>query len=263
VVVPAHGHPQGEDWAEKIVSELGGLLGVPCADVELAERNGVMGSLSRNVTPDGWNLVHGGILLSSLYPEYQEGQLDPPGRPGHSPATVMDALAPCDSPLESGGLSSPAVFAGYLVLDAWVANQDRHDQNWAVLRRAAAPGDLRLAPSFDHASSLGSGEMDTRRARLLSQPDGVARWAERGRAHRFAHDPAGGRAAIPSLVDTALDALERAGGRARPYWLDRLDAVEPSAVAAIVAKAPRLSDVAGRFVVELLDINRRRLLRDR
>jgi hypothetical protein len=130
VVVPAHGHPQGEDWAEKIVSELGGLLGVPCADVELAERNGVMGSLSRNVTPDGWNLVHGGILLSSLYPEYQEGQLDPPGRPGHSPATVMDALAPCDSPLESGGLSSPAVFAGYLVLDAWVANQDRHDQNW-------------------------------------------------------------------------------------------------------------------------------------
>jgi hypothetical protein len=45
--------------------------------------------------------------------------------------------------------------------------------------------------------------------------------------------------------------------------LDRLDAVEPSAVAAIVAKAPRLSDVAGRFVVELLDINRRRLLRDR
>ena len=51
VVVPSHGHPQGEDWAEKIVCELGGLLGVPCADVEFAERNGVIGSISRNVTP--------------------------------------------------------------------------------------------------------------------------------------------------------------------------------------------------------------------
>ena len=40
VVVPAHGIPQGEDWAEKIVSELGRMLGVPCAEVDLAVRGG-------------------------------------------------------------------------------------------------------------------------------------------------------------------------------------------------------------------------------
>jgi hypothetical protein len=44
VIVTASGHRQGEDWTEKIVSELGGLLGVPCAEIELAVRRGVPGS---------------------------------------------------------------------------------------------------------------------------------------------------------------------------------------------------------------------------
>jgi hypothetical protein len=51
VVVHASGHRQGGDWAEKIVSEVGLLLGVPCAEVQLAERHGVRGSLSRNARP--------------------------------------------------------------------------------------------------------------------------------------------------------------------------------------------------------------------
>ena len=263
VVVPAHGQPQGEDWAEKIVGALGRLLGVPCADNELAERDGVAGSLSRNVTPDGWNLVLGAILLSSRGPDYEEGQFRPPGRPGHSPRAIVDALASCAAPTTCPGLSAPEAFAGYPVLDAWVANQDRHDQNWAVLRRAAASGDLRLAASFDHASSLGFNELDDRKTRLLRQPGGVAAWAERGRAHRFEHDPRLPRHAIPSLVDTALAALELAGERASTYWFDRLAAVRQADIEAIVARTPRLSDLAATFVLELLDVNRRRLLRDR
>jgi len=149
------------------------------------------------------------------------------------------------------------------VLDAWVANQDRHDQNWAVLRRAAAPGDLRLAASFDHASSLGFNELDGRRARLLRQHGGLATWAERGRAHRFEHDPALPRHAIPSLVDTAHEMLGIVGKKAGAHWLDRLAAVEQGDIEAVVARTPRLSDLAATFVLGLLDVNRRRLLRDR
>jgi hypothetical protein len=33
------GHVHGEDWAEKAVSHLAGLLGVPCARIELAHMN--------------------------------------------------------------------------------------------------------------------------------------------------------------------------------------------------------------------------------
>jgi hypothetical protein len=50
VVVAANGHRQGEDWAEKIVSELGRSLGVPCAEVQLAVRAGVRALISRNVS---------------------------------------------------------------------------------------------------------------------------------------------------------------------------------------------------------------------
>lgn len=167
VVTPQHGHPQGEDWAEKIVSELCPLLGVPCAEVELAERHGVPGSISRNVTPDGWNRVLGSILLGTVVEDYQEGQLNPPGRPGHSPLMIMNALVGCQPPPGCGDLTAAETFAGYLVLDAWVANRDRHDQNWAVVRRAASPGGLQLAPSYDHASSLGFSLFDERRERLL------------------------------------------------------------------------------------------------
>jgi len=39
-------HVYGEDWAEKCVSELSGLLGVPCARIELAARDGKRGCIS-------------------------------------------------------------------------------------------------------------------------------------------------------------------------------------------------------------------------
>ena len=49
------------------------------------------------------------------------------------------------------------VFIGYLLLDALIANTDRHHANWGILLRPsqgefARPG---CAPTFDHASSLG------------------------------------------------------------------------------------------------------------
>ena len=263
VVVPANGRAQGEDWAEKIVDELGRLLGIPCADVELAVRDDVAGSLSRNVAPDGWDLVLGALLLGSLSTDYQPGEYNPRGRPGHSPRSIMSALVSCGPPPECHGLSAPEVFAGYLVLDAWVANQDRHDQNWAVLGRAAASSELRLAPSFDHASSLGSNQQDDRKGRLLSQPGGVAAWAAGGRAHRFEHDPTRPRSTIPSLVDAAHEALKLAGDRATKHWLGRLASVDQEAVSALLARTPKVSDLTARFVVELLDTNRRRLLDDR
>jgi hypothetical protein len=81
VVVPAHGTPQGEDWAEKIVSELGRLLGVPCAEVDLAVRGDDRGLISRNVIPDGWDRVLGAELMGTVVPNYQEGRNNPQGRP--------------------------------------------------------------------------------------------------------------------------------------------------------------------------------------
>ena len=95
--------------------------------------------------------------------DYQEGQLRPPGRPGHSLDNIFQAAAPCLPWDAAAGLGAVDMFCGYLVLDAWVGNQDRHDQNWAALRQTSAPGAMRLASSYDHASSLGSNLLDEKR----------------------------------------------------------------------------------------------------
>lgn len=201
-------------------------------------------------------MVLGSELMSTVVPDYREGENNPPGRPGHSPGRIMSALGSHRAPPGYGEIGAAQMFAGYLVLDAWVANQDRHDQNWAVLRSSAS-GELRLASSYDHASSLGFNLVDERRDALL-RADALRRWTERGRANRFEHDPRGGRMGIPSLVDTARQALGLAACEAA--WMTRLRAVSWPDVEAVVQNVPKLSPVTRTFVVALLDLNRRRLL---
>jgi hypothetical protein len=268
VVVPAStGHPQGEDWAEKIVSELGGLLGVPCAAVELASRGGVRGSISRNVVPPGWDRVLGSELLAATESSYRGPFLGsdgrerrPRGRPGHSPTAIAAALADCAALPTSELPNGLTAFAGYIVLDAWVANQDRHDQNWAVLRSTVGSRPHVLAPSYDHASSIGFNLTDERRSAELARVDGVSHFVARAKADRFEHDPDVPKSQRPTLVDMARRFLAEAGPEAEDLWYRRLDHVASAEIERIVGSVPGLSGVARTFVVELLRANRGRLL---
>lgn len=262
------GHRQGEDWAEKIVSELGALIGVSCARVDLASRGGERGSISRNIVPFGWNRVLGSVLLDTVIPGYVGAVLDDRGRerpvrgrPGHSPQKIFEALAGCDPPAGADADDAIEAFAGYLVLDAWVANQDRHDQNWAVLSPAARQGRLRLAPSYDHASSIGFNLTDETRLKHL-RPEGMAAFARRGRANRFEHDPDAPSSAVQTLVELAHLSLSLAGVGIEAKLLQRLRNVQRSQVEEVVAMVPGLSETTVTFILELLDINRRRLLRE-
>ncbi|MEH2218254.1 MAG: hypothetical protein V7K72_14280 [Nostoc sp.] len=61
----------GEDWAEKVASELCELLGLPHAVYELASTwEGSRGVVSPNFLSQGGTLVHGNELLSSIVPNY-------------------------------------------------------------------------------------------------------------------------------------------------------------------------------------------------
>jgi hypothetical protein len=44
----------GADWAERVTTEIAGLLTLPAARVELVRRGAERGTISRNVRPDGW-----------------------------------------------------------------------------------------------------------------------------------------------------------------------------------------------------------------
>lgn len=145
------------------------------------------------------------------------------------------------------------VFTGYLLLDALVANRDRHSENWAVLRTNGRGVDT-LAPSYDHASSLGFNLRDNRRELLLRDKRMFVAFLRKGDAYRFED---GQRT---TLVDYALRALTLAGDLTRTFWLARLTDLDPAQLPSLAARIPTMSDLARSLAVELLIANRRRLL---
>lgn len=124
------GFVQGEDWSEKVSAEMARLVGVPCATVELAVRNGRRGSISLDLKPPKWELQPGAVLLAQTVPDYVSGDRH---RRGHSLENIRLALERYGPPPQAAVPTSFRafdVFVGYLILDAWIANRDRHDENW-------------------------------------------------------------------------------------------------------------------------------------
>jgi hypothetical protein len=258
-VTVKQGHVHGEDWAEKAAAQLAVLLGVPCARIELAELRGAPGCIGADLRPPLHELQHGQLLLEEHgTPGYVHGK----GKehPGHSVENIHAALQGILPPpgCEPGfDATAYDVFAGYLLFDAWVANRDRHDNNWAVLRPVMASADpLRLCGSYDHASSLGFNLTDQASLRLVEQQRVMA-WCQKGTAWRFEHDP--GRP-IPTLVEMAAQALRLASSEAQRYWPERLRQVDQDEVAHVLARVPRMSDPARTFAGKVLELNRRRVL---
>lgn len=248
------GGTYGDDWAEKLATELAGLLGLPAAEVDLARREDAVGVVSLRIDdPDRLDLVHGNELLAGREPAY-----DKELRREH-PLYTVDAVRACLAGTEPPPGTADdlpdgfAVWAGYLVLDALIANTDRHHENWAVLvdQRTRA---TRLSPSFDHGSSLGFNVPAARLVRMTEDRTLLRRWCERGRSGHFA-----GR---PSLVDVAAEALALAGPTTRGRWLDNLGGLRPEDWNRVIDHIPgaRMSAVARTFVGAVLETNRRRLL---
>jgi hypothetical protein len=161
----------GEDWAEKVVAEIARVAGISAATVELADSNGRRGSASLSFAdPDhAETLVHGNEILAGLVLGY-----DPKKRFHQSDHTLDNIAAAVRRMfLERAHQDSVlAELASYLVLDALVGNTDRHHENWGIVLRAAHVGpdiEMQVAPSFDHASSLGRELLDEARSQMLAQ----------------------------------------------------------------------------------------------
>ncbi|MCY4564641.1 MAG: HipA domain-containing protein [Gammaproteobacteria bacterium] len=171
-------HPQrstGEHWAEKLAEQVAGALGVSYARVELARFRGQQGTATESFTAGGGILLHGNQLLDAILDAY-----DPDKRFGQSGHTLMRILQTIDaviSPSEDAEHAKRQI-ADYLVIDALIGNTDRHHENWGLLFRPGAQ--VAVAPSFDHASSLGRELRDERRVRLLKE-ERIGWYAERGR----------------------------------------------------------------------------------
>ena len=264
VTVHKNSEVQGGDWAEKISGRVAELLHVPCAEIEMASRNGISGTLSRNVRPsDEWDIYTGGLWLDSDCSNgYTETSARPSRRkhgasPGYTLETVHSSLKQIGSPPDTESAASDLngfdIFVGYLLLDALIANQDRHEQNWSVLRPRRAGADSRLAAAYDHEGGLGFQLTDSKRDSLLD--GGAEQWAANGKAVRFDS----GELAPPTLTSFAMAALEMAQNEAKEFWIARAYAITNDRLTEIVETIPRMSDVTRNFVTTILHINLERL----
>ena len=261
----------GEDWAEKVAAELCALLGLPHATYELAEWNNKRGVISLRMGWWGERLVLGNELLAGHVLGYTRLQDE---RFYRNPQYTLDLTLKTLSDPEIGILVDPAwtlpagvqtaseAFLGFLLLDAWIGNTDRHDKNWGVLERPTDQGWRRyLAPTFDHASSLGRELLETERNDRLTTRDQnrtVEAYLRRARSGFF-HREGDRRTMHP--VDAFRLAAE-AQPEAAQAWLDKLADVREDDVQALFARIPasRISPVGTEFALNVLTLNREALL---
>ena len=159
----------GEDWAEKAAAEVARVIGVRAETVELAEYAGRRGCISLNFVDvkAGQALVHGNEILSMRVTGYDKSKTF--RQSDHTLANIEAAIRGLFGPAQADGALTE--LASYMVLDALIGNTDRHHENWGLLIRVQTDpraSILSVAPSFDHASSLGRELRDERRDELLA-----------------------------------------------------------------------------------------------
>ena len=253
----------GENWAEKVASELCALLELPHAVYDLATWKQRKRVVTRSFVPEKGRLVHGNELLALTVKEYQKTQLHKQRQYVlRSVIAILSAKQfrpPVNSTVTADGVETAMdVFTGYLMFDAWIANQDRHHENWGLI---LTEGSIHLYPTYDHASGMGRNETDdTRRSKLSSNDTKRGMDAYVRRAVSAFYDSASAEKRLLTL-DAFLYAARRYP-KAAKGWLERLGSVSSEEIESILSQIPNgeITEPAIQFAQRILCLNRERLL---
>jgi len=257
----------GEDWSEVVAAGIASLMGLPHAEYHLATYAGKRAGVTPSVVRANEGLVLGNELLVSIDTSYDVGAARF-RQTAHTVTLVFAAIESLTQLSLPRGWVAPAVastpaelFVGYLALDALVGNTDRHHENWGIIG-SFEDGNVivRLAPTFDHASSLGCHELDERKAQRLCSKDHqftCAAFAARARSCFF-RNPADKKPMGP--LEAFIEAARRHPTAAR-HWVDQINAITEPEMAILLGEVPldRLSTVSRQFALELLMANQRRI----
>lgn len=149
-------------------------------------------------------------------------------------------------------------FVGYLMFDALISNQDRHNENWGMI--VTLKGTNHLAPSYDHGAGLARNESDEIRAMRLSSKDRgqqISTYAKKAKSQFL--DPKSQKRLKLLEAFRQYGLIEKGAARA---WLDQLRHIDVDTIKLIIDRVPceRMSLVAKAFTYQLILCNRENLL---
>lgn len=250
----------GEDCSEKIACEVAKLLSIPQVDYEFANYGGLRGVISKNFISNdrGEHLVSGnemlkesGITDQELVHQRIECVYD-----------VMEQIIE-KKPLGFKELNNikkaGEFFLGYMMLDALISNQDRHNENWGMIQ--TVHGNCHLALSFDHGASLGKNITDEEKEDRLNTKDprrSVSAYTARAKSWFYLQNDKSTRLKV-------MDAFIVFGSYypdAYKAWIQRLADVDNDAFESIIWKIPDelMSEVSKQFAFEMIKCNKHTIM---
>ena len=141
----------GEYWAEKLASEIGKLIDVKCARVDIGTYKGRLGSMSYNILKENETLNEGVTYIQVKYPFYNKKTLI------NEYNNEKYSLQMINNSLSDEGFE---YILKMVLFDALIGNSDRHSSNWGIILHIDTYKgfETRFCPLYDNGSSLCSYE---------------------------------------------------------------------------------------------------------
>ena len=290
----------GEHWAEKIAAEVGKLIGVNCARVELAESSGDLVTICESFYPHVWldeydsndetedrlKAEHTGDgcmdwIVETASPGVEETILfegrdvlawsndhyDVEARFGQRDHNLGDIVRAVKRMFED--LSTPGIaqvddilqaLASYALFDGLIGNMDRHHENWMLKIEFSDEGAWMSAAPSFDHASSLGRELRDDRRLRRMNSGGVMQYLQRGRGGVYNN--------VDDRYAPAPLALARSICQRWPDYtrdtLDRIASVGDSEFQSAVDRVPPefMSQAAKDFAFQIIVTSRRELLRN-
>lgn len=150
--IKSDGTITGEYWAEKLATEIGKLIDIECARVDIGTYKGRIGSMSYNIVKDSDTIFREGLdYIQAQHPFYnKESLIDEYNHEKYSLQMIENSVS---------GLLEVSEILKVMIFDCLIGNSDRHHSNWGVIPhiKKNINGEcvcLKLCPLYDNGSSL-------------------------------------------------------------------------------------------------------------
>ena len=140
-----------EHVSEHLAHQLGRILNVATAKIDIGTRGGRIGSMSYLVRSENEMLAEGIVFISGKYPQYNvETMRDERSGKYYCMEHIFDSVPSVVVPVR--------IWIEMMLFDFLIGNGDRHQNNWALLLKIISKDSLGIqvkqCPLYDNGSSL-------------------------------------------------------------------------------------------------------------